>query len=424
MRHWLDGFDPDTRSRLWRAQIESPEDAIAFTAADLAHIIRISEDTAAEVIRLASVLLFPASKRMCSALSILQTLPRFLTTGDRGLDDLLAGGVPVGCITEIYGESGAGKTQLALQMCATAQWEVERGGLASPVIYIATEQRFPLDRFAEICSSFEDRGLLPAAALVDNSPSQSSSSSPSSLSNAPETIPIPPFSRYGENVHLIHLRDAETQHHIISYQLPTVLERTGARLVIVDSVAANFRGGIRFDVDDPTGETQVTTGGGGGMGDWADARDERFEMADAVFRLGQALKRSADRFGAAVVCVNQVSADVAGDGAGGTVFVGTGVTAGAGKGFTQVSRQTVDGGGGAEGGHWSIIAGGREWRGCPDPWPCVDGGGQCTTKNVEGTAAGGRRRASGQRGEWSEGAATKGQDVECRVCASRPSAFL
>ena len=44
-----------------------------------------------------------------------------LTTGCPNLDLLLRGGLPRKGITQIYGESGIGKTQLALQLCLSAQ---------------------------------------------------------------------------------------------------------------------------------------------------------------------------------------------------------------------------------------------------------------------------------------------------------------
>lgn len=54
-----------------------------------------------------------------------------LSVGCPVLDQLLRGGLPVGGITELAGESGAGKTQLALQLCLSVQYPVQHGGLSS-----------------------------------------------------------------------------------------------------------------------------------------------------------------------------------------------------------------------------------------------------------------------------------------------------
>lgn len=54
-----------------------------------------------------------------------------LSFGCQVLDELLRGGLPVGGVTELSGESGAGKTQLALQLCLSVQYPTQHGGLDS-----------------------------------------------------------------------------------------------------------------------------------------------------------------------------------------------------------------------------------------------------------------------------------------------------
>lgn len=54
-----------------------------------------------------------------------------LSVGCPVLDELLRGGLPVGGVTELAGESGAGKTQLALQLCLSVQYPTQHGGLNS-----------------------------------------------------------------------------------------------------------------------------------------------------------------------------------------------------------------------------------------------------------------------------------------------------
>lgn len=54
-----------------------------------------------------------------------------LSVGCPVLDELLRGGLPVGGVTELSGESGAGKTQLALQLCLSVQYPTQHGGLDS-----------------------------------------------------------------------------------------------------------------------------------------------------------------------------------------------------------------------------------------------------------------------------------------------------
>lgn len=47
------------------------------------------------------------------------------------LDGLMRGGLPLRGITELAGESAAGKTQFCLQLCLSVQYPEENGGLNS-----------------------------------------------------------------------------------------------------------------------------------------------------------------------------------------------------------------------------------------------------------------------------------------------------
>lgn len=47
------------------------------------------------------------------------------------LDNLLKGGIPLVGITELSGESSAGKTQISLQLCLCVQYPYKYGGLES-----------------------------------------------------------------------------------------------------------------------------------------------------------------------------------------------------------------------------------------------------------------------------------------------------
>jgi len=83
------------------------------------------------------------------------------TLGCPLLDGLLQGGVPVGSITELVGESTVGKTQLCLQLLLTAQLPPERGGLGGRSLYIHTEGPAPLVRLADLAISVPGLGPDP-----------------------------------------------------------------------------------------------------------------------------------------------------------------------------------------------------------------------------------------------------------------------
>jgi recombination protein RecA len=66
-----------------------------------------------------------------------------MPTGYGALDDVLEGGLPRGRITEIYGPPGAGKTSLALRLCATT---IAGGGVAAVVDVDHGIERSTLER--------------------------------------------------------------------------------------------------------------------------------------------------------------------------------------------------------------------------------------------------------------------------------------
>jgi len=73
-----------------------------------------------------------------------------ISTGVRGLDDLLLGGVETQAITEFIGEFGAGKTQLCHQLAVMVQLPVEQGGLEAKALYIDAEGTFRPERIIQI----------------------------------------------------------------------------------------------------------------------------------------------------------------------------------------------------------------------------------------------------------------------------------
>lgn len=69
-----------------------------------------------------------------------------ISTGSEPLDELLNGGVEKGLITNIFGESGSGKTNVCVQVAA----EVAESG--EKIVYIDTEKGFSAERFTQMAS--------------------------------------------------------------------------------------------------------------------------------------------------------------------------------------------------------------------------------------------------------------------------------
>ncbi|KAF8212484.1 P-loop containing nucleoside triphosphate hydrolase protein [Mycena galopus ATCC 62051] len=72
------------------------------------------------------------------------------STGDSFLDSALGGGVRTGMVWEVFGQSAAGKTQMALQLSLFVQVPVSLGGLSGSACYITISSSLPTSRLLQI----------------------------------------------------------------------------------------------------------------------------------------------------------------------------------------------------------------------------------------------------------------------------------
>ena len=154
--------------------------------------------------------------------------------------------------------SGAGKTQLLLTLLLASQLPPPQG-LAKSAVYISTEAILSTTRLAQLLSSHPALAPLPA----DQKPSLS-------------------------RVLSIQTPDLESQEHILRYQLPVAIEKHDIGLVILDSVAANYR--AEFEKQ------------GAGNGAAAMAR-----RGTQLVQLGELLRELARTKGITIVVANQVA---------------------------------------------------------------------------------------------------------------------
>ncbi|MCJ1399580.1 hypothetical protein MMC11_002782 [Xylographa trunciseda] len=183
-----------------------------------------------------------------------------ISTLDDDIDAALGGGIPTGYITEITGESGTGKTQLLLTLLLSAQLPPPHG-LSRPTLYISTEHALPTTRLTQ---------LLTTHPL---------------LSSLPSSTPPPSLS------HILTLQtpDLESQDHILHYQLPVALARHRPALLVIDSIAANYRAETSSRTTTPSTHPAALAQ----------------RSADLV-RLGQHLRALARQHDCAIVVANQV----------------------------------------------------------------------------------------------------------------------
>ncbi|QDS76813.1 hypothetical protein FKW77_002653 [Venturia effusa] len=136
---------------------------------------------------------------------------RTISTLDDKLDLALGGGIPTGYMTEITGESGAGKTQFLLTLLLAAQLP-KPYGLSRSALYISTEAALSTNRLSQLLLTNPILSSLPA----DEQP-------------------------HLNRILSIQTPDLESQDHILRFQVPVAIARQNVGLVVIDSIAANYR---------------------------------------------------------------------------------------------------------------------------------------------------------------------------------------
>ncbi len=85
-----------------------------------------------------------------------------ITTGSKNFDEILGGGVGTQAITEMYGQFGSSKSQLAFQLSVNVQLPPEQGGLGKNCLFVDTENTFSPDRVVSMAKAV---GLDPDKVL-------------------------------------------------------------------------------------------------------------------------------------------------------------------------------------------------------------------------------------------------------------------
>ncbi|KAK0674601.1 P-loop containing nucleoside triphosphate hydrolase protein [Cercophora samala] len=186
-----------------------------------------------------------------------------ISTLDPHLDLALGGGIPTGHITEITGESAAGKTQFLLTLLLAVQLPPPHG-LSRPALYISTEAPLSTRRLSQMITENPMFSTLPRSAR------------PTLDKIISTTTP-----------------DLESQDHILTYQAPVEIARRNIGLLIIDSVAANYRAEFERSTTTTTTNSNISSNMGA--------------RTNELIKLGMHLKDLAERYNLAVVVSNQVA---------------------------------------------------------------------------------------------------------------------
>jgi len=145
----VSGIGPTTKKRLEEAGFGSKESIALATRSQLTDISGIAEKTASLLIREARAL-FDLGLKKGTAYEDAAKSRIKLTSSSKAFDELLGGGFETGSITELAGENGCGKTQIAHQLAVNCVKYQDKD-----VIWIDTEGTFRYNRIVQIAEALE-----------------------------------------------------------------------------------------------------------------------------------------------------------------------------------------------------------------------------------------------------------------------------
>jgi DNA repair protein RadA len=201
----LPGVGPAIAEKLRESGYSTIESIAVTTAAELHDAAEIGEVQAKKIIAAAREI--AQIGKFVTADKVLERRKKIgiITTSSEKLDELLGGGVETQAVTEVFGEFGSGKTQLAHQLCVNVQLPPERKGLGGRAIYIDTENTFRPERIRDMAVALE---LDPIKTLQN----------------------------------ILYVRSYNTDQQIlIAEKAEEMIEKENVRLMIIDSITAHFR---------------------------------------------------------------------------------------------------------------------------------------------------------------------------------------
>ncbi|QOJ79377.1 DNA repair and recombination protein RadA [Infirmifilum lucidum] len=197
-----------TIAKLKALGIEHVEDLVLFNPEELEELAGIDFERALRIVRAARRIAGWETKAYTGReyAALLQKRDA-LSSGVASIDELMGGGFTVYDIYEFAGEFGTGKTQLCHQLAVTVQLPPARGGLGGGAVYVDTEGTFSPERIEGIGERFGVEDPL-------------------------------------SGIYVVRPLSVDELEEFVVRGLPKVL-KSGARLVVIDSVIALYRAQFR-----------------------------------------------------------------------------------------------------------------------------------------------------------------------------------
>jgi len=155
----LPGVGPATAEKLKENGFDSYQGIAVASPGELSNTADIGESSAADIINAArDAADIGGFETGATVLERREQIGK-LSWGVDEVDDLLGGGVETQSITEVYGEFGAGKSQVTHQLAVNVQLPAEHGGLEGSAIFIDSEDTFRPERIDQMVKGQDDEVL-------------------------------------------------------------------------------------------------------------------------------------------------------------------------------------------------------------------------------------------------------------------------
>ncbi|MFC6952600.1 DNA repair and recombination protein RadA [Halorubellus litoreus] len=152
----LPGVGPATADKLRDAGYTSFQGIAVAASGELSNQADVGESTASDIVQAAREMAdiggFETGSQVLERRNEIGKLSWFIDE----VDDMLGGGVETQSITEVYGEFGAGKSQVTHQLSVNVQLPKEHGGLRGSVIFIDSEDTFRPERIDDMVRGLDD----------------------------------------------------------------------------------------------------------------------------------------------------------------------------------------------------------------------------------------------------------------------------
>ncbi|QCC50565.1 DNA repair and recombination protein RadA [Halapricum salinum] len=161
----LPGVGPATAEKLRENGYESYQGIAVASPGELSNTADVGESSAADIIQAARKAADIGGFETGSTVLERREQIGKLTWGVEEVDELLGGGVETQSITEVYGEFGAGKSQVTHELAVTVQLPSEYGGLEGSCIFIDSEDTFRPERIEQMVNGLDDEAIEAMMAL-------------------------------------------------------------------------------------------------------------------------------------------------------------------------------------------------------------------------------------------------------------------